>query len=89
MNDRAFMFAQLAKPVEIVGVACGEGAQDKGSAKGPDALRERDLVSRLQTRGLSAAWQESIRPGRASRDHPLRAVYSVCRRRARGTALLL
>jgi ornithine--oxo-acid transaminase len=38
MNEAGFKFAGLAKPVEIVGVACGEGAPDKDCEKGPDAL---------------------------------------------------
>lgn len=85
MNDMRLSLAQLAKPVEIVGVACGEGAQNKGCEAGPDAVRAGDLVSRLQTSGLSAAWHETIRPGRASHDDPLQAVQSVCRRLAQRT----
>ena len=80
MNDVGFVFAQLAKPVEIIGVACGEGARNKGCEAGADAVRAGGLVSRLQTRGLSTAWHETIRPGRASHDDPLQAVQSVCRR---------
>ena len=82
MNDMRLVFAQLTKPVEIVGVACGEGAQDKRCGAGADALRASGLVSRLQTHGLSAAWGEIIRPAAASRDSPLQAVHGVCRRLA-------
>ena len=85
MNDIGFAFAQLAKPVEIVGVACGEGARNIGCEAGADAVRAGGLVSRLQTRGLSAAWHETIHPGRASHDDPLQAVQSVCRRLAQRT----
>ena len=74
--------AQLANPVEIVGVACGEGARNKGSEAGPDAVRAGDIVARLQMRGLSAAWRETIRPGHASHGGPLQAVNGVCRRLA-------
>lgn len=83
MNDMRLSLAQLAKPVEIVGVACGAGARNKGCEAGPDAVRASDLVPRLQMRGLSAAWRETIRPGHASHDEPLQAVHDVCRLLAR------
>ena len=82
MNHMRLSLAQLAKPVEIVGVACGEGARNKDCAAGPDAVRAGGLVPHLQTRGLSAAWRETIRPGHASHDAPLQAVHGVCRRLA-------
>lgn len=80
MNDMRLSLAQLAKPVEIIGVACGEGARNKGCEAGPDAVRAGGLVCRLQMRGLSAAWHETIRPGHAA--EPLQAVKTVCRRLA-------
>ena len=82
MNDMPLSLAQLAKPVDIVGVACGEGARNRGCEAGPDAVRAGGLVPRLQMRGLSAAWRETIRPGHASHDEPLQAVHGVCRRLA-------
>ncbi len=82
MSDTWSILTQHAKPVEIVGVACGEGAQDKRCSSGPDALRAGGLVRRLQSRGLSAAWRETIRPGLASRDDPLQGVHGISRRLA-------
>jgi arginase len=79
MNDKWSIFTPHAKPVEIVGVACGDGAQDKRCGAGPDALRAGDLVRRLQSRGLSVAWRDTIRPGLASRDDH-QVVHGVCRR---------
>ena len=89
MGDRELFFAPLAKPVEIIGVACGEGARIKGCEAGADAVRAGGLVSRLQTRGLSAAWRETIHPGRAGCDEPLQAVESVCRRLAQRTRAIV
>jgi len=85
MNERGLVFTQLAKPVEIIGVACAAGARIKGCEAEPDAVRAGSLVSRLQTRGLSAAWHETIHPGRTGYDEPLQAVRSVCRRLAQRT----
>jgi ornithine--oxo-acid transaminase len=79
MGDRGNFIAQLAKPVEIIGVACGDGAPDKGSAAGPDTLRAGGLVSRLQRRSISAAWGETIRPVPGN---TLDAVHGVCQRLA-------
>ena len=39
MNDMRLSLAQLAKPVEFVGVACGDGARNKGCEAGPDAWK--------------------------------------------------
>jgi ornithine--oxo-acid transaminase len=89
MNNMRLSLAQLTKPVEIVGVACGEGARSQGCEAGPDALRAGDVVPRLQLRGLSAAWRETIRPGRTSHDEPLQAVHGVCRRLAQRTRAIV
>lgn len=51
------------RPIQIIGVASGWGAQDQGCADGPDALRAAGLQSRLQTQGLSVAWKDMLRPG--------------------------
>ena len=85
MNDIRRVFARRTKPVEIVGVACGAGAQDQRCSAGADALRDGELISRLRARGLTVTWDEIIRPDAASREIPLQAVHSVCRRLARCT----
>ena len=82
MNVPWFATLPLTKPVELVGVACGDGAQDRDCSTGPDALRGGDVVRRLQERGLSAAWGETIRVRCADSDKPLHAVHGVCQRLA-------
>lgn len=81
MNEPRLVFAQPASParaVEIVGVACGQGAQDQHCSNGPDALRAGGLVRGLQARGLSAAWNETLRPSVEHRADPMQAVRDVC-----------
>src|SRR5688572_26801008 len=81
MNDPRFALVQPADAVELVGVACGEGAQDRHCRSGPDALRAGDLVRRLRASGLRAGWGETIRARSADRD-PQQAVRRVCERLA-------
>lgn len=82
MNGLESSFAQPGKPVEIVGVACGEGAQNEGCAKGPDALRAGRLVSRLQSRAPAVRWHEILRPGRAHPGHAWQTTCGLLRRLA-------
>ena len=79
MGDTGFFIAQRAKPVEIIGVACGDGAANNGCESGPDALQSGGLVSRLQRRRPTAAWHETIRTTPGS---PLQTVHGVCQRLA-------
>ncbi len=51
------------RPIQIIGVASGWGAQDHGCVDGPDALRDLGLLQRLQTKGLNAEWKDMLRPG--------------------------
>lgn len=87
MNDPRLVLAHPARPVEIVGVACGQGAQDQHCSTGPDALRAGDLLRRLQMRGLSAAWSETIRPVPADHADALQSVQDVCGRLAQRVQL--
>jgi len=80
MSNLSLIFQQVRKPVEIIGVACGEGAQDDRCSGGPDALREANICSRLHELGLSASWTETIRPDTSADDTRLQAVASVCTR---------
>lgn len=82
MGDMAFRGAQFVKSVEIIGVACGDGAQSRGCEAGPEALRRGGLVARLQRHGLSAAWRETIRTNPGG---PLDAVRGACQRVAQRT----
>ncbi|MBI2960518.1 MAG: ornithine--oxo-acid transaminase [Betaproteobacteria bacterium] len=83
MSDLRLVTPPLARAVAIVGVACGDGAQDRRCSGGPDALLDAGLLSRLQARGLRASWDETIRPSEAAHDQPLQAVKDVCRRVAK------
>jgi len=82
MSNLRLVSPRIAKPVEIVGVACGEGAQDKRCSSGPDALRESDLLSRLQACGISPVWDKTIRPARMDHDEPIHVVKNICERLA-------
>ncbi len=82
MSNLSLVFQQVRKPVEIIGVACGEGAQDKRCDCGPDALRQANVCTRLQKLGLSATWAETIRPDSSADDTPLRVVKGICARLA-------
>ena len=62
MNDPRWYSRSAVKTVEIVGVACGHGAQDHGCAAGPDAVRGEGLVERLRARGCAVHWRDTIRP---------------------------
>ena len=77
MNDSRLALVQPSKAIELIGVACGEGAQDRHCRSGPDALRDAGVVDRLQAHGLRAAWGETIRARAADRE-PLPAVRRVC-----------
>jgi len=66
------------RPIHIIGVASGLGAQDQGCADGPDALRAAGLLTRLQATGLDARWQETLRPLAAP--DPTQAIAALCTR---------
>lgn len=44
----------------LLGVAVGSGAPDQGSADGPKALRDGNLLTQLYQAGLNAEWRESF-----------------------------
>ena len=50
------------KPVQIIGVASGHGAQDRGCASGPEVLREGGLVAQLAQRGMDVRWRAMLQP---------------------------
>jgi len=50
------------RPIQVIGVASGMGAQDRGCADGPDALLSSGLLTRLQSDELSATLKEILRP---------------------------
>lgn len=68
------------RPIQIIGAASGWGAQDRGCADGPDALRGAGLLSRLHDIGLIAAWTDTLRPGMTN--DPMQTVSSMCTRLA-------
>ena len=67
-----------SRSIQIVGAAIGQGAQDHGCASAPQALRSAGLVPRLQARGLSAAWETTLRTEAATA--PLPAVRGLSAR---------
>ncbi len=58
MNDPKAQF----KPVQIIGVASGHGAQDRGCASGPVVLREGGLAAKLASRGMDVRWRVMLQP---------------------------
>lgn len=71
-----------AKTIKILGVASGIGAQDKGCADGPDALRATDLVTRLQMAGLNVAWKQTLRLSKSSQGNTVQILSDLCDRLA-------
>ncbi|MBI2225297.1 MAG: arginase family protein, partial [Betaproteobacteria bacterium] len=69
--------------------ASGAGARNKACEAGPDAVRAGGLASRLQMRGLSAAWHETIRPREAGHDDSLQVVKTVCQNLAQRTRAIV
>ena len=68
------------RPIQIIGAASGWGAQDRGCADGPDALRHAGLLARLHDTGLIAAWTDTLRPG--VMNYATQAVSAMCTRLA-------
>lgn len=50
-----------SRSIRIVGAAIGQGAQDRGCASGPQALRAAGLLPRLQAHGLDVSWETTLR----------------------------
>ncbi|MFZ5558969.1 MAG: ornithine--oxo-acid transaminase [Pseudomonadota bacterium] len=82
MNDVSLLSRQRARSVQIIGVACGQGAGDPRCEYAPEALRSAKLISRLHGRGFRAAWIDTLHPSRPSSGDDLKAVYDVCKRLA-------
>jgi ornithine--oxo-acid transaminase len=89
MNDLGLFVRQRVRTVQIIGVASGHGAKDTRCESGPEALRAANLVSRLHSRGLRAAWADTLRPGARFASDPLKAVHGVCRRLAQRTEAIV
>ncbi|MBI3529850.1 MAG: ornithine--oxo-acid transaminase [Betaproteobacteria bacterium] len=77
MNDPRMSPQHLAKTVQIVGVACGHGARNRGCEAGADVLYAANLVERLQSRGHAVFWCDTIRPDPTA-DANLDVVAQVC-----------
>lgn len=65
------------KPLQIIGVASGHGAPDRGCASGPDALQDAGLLAQLALRGIDAHWRNTLRPQAGSELAEVRAICSV------------
>ncbi len=82
MNDMSLLPRQLAGAIQIVGVASGHGARDPRCEAAPEALRAASLIQRLRSRGLKAAWADTLFPSAPRRSDSLQAVHNVCKRLA-------
>lgn len=82
MNDMRSLPRQLAGAIQMVGVACGHGARDSRCEAAPNLLRSASLIQRLRSRGLKAAWADTLSPGASSDGDSLKAVREVCKRLA-------
>jgi arginase len=76
------------KRIQVVGVALGSGARDKGTEAGADTFRATRLTSRLRARGFRARWAPVIRPAASYRADNFEAVRRTCVRLARRVDLI-
>lgn len=50
------------RPIQIIAAASGVGALDPGCAKGPEAVLNSGLLSRLNLQGLDTSWRKTLLP---------------------------
>jgi ornithine--oxo-acid transaminase len=74
---------QNARPVRIVGVASGLGAESPGCGDGPARLRLAGVDAHLAARGLTINWGEILFPDAAPDEATTAAVCRLCSRLAR------
>jgi len=82
-------FSAHARAVKTIGVACGRGARDIRCEQAPEALCSAKLISRMRSRGLAAAWVDTLRPSRHASTDDFKAVHNVCRRLAKRVETIL
>jgi arginase len=66
------------KKVEIIGAACGYGAQNHACQDGPEVLRALGFFSLLHDSGVDFFWDEVIHLPRGLDEEPLHAVSDIC-----------
>lgn len=76
MNDPRAVSPHPTKPVQIIGVASGQGAPDRGCASGPEVLQNGGLIAQLAQRGMDVQWRTTLQPSSGSE---LAVVSSLCR----------
>lgn len=76
MSNSNIVRPHSLKPVQIIGVASGHGAPDRGCASGPDALQAAGLTEQLTERGIDAHWRDTLRP---QAGNELAVVSALCR----------
>lgn len=86
MNDPKAPSLHQFKPVQIIGVASGHGAQDRGCASGPEVLREGGLAAQLAQRGLDVRWRAMLQPQAADE---LSVVSAICTELAEQVAAVM
>jgi len=74
---------QGVRPVRILGVASGLGAESSGCADGPARLRLAGVDAHLAARGLAAEWGETLLPDAAPDEPVSEVVCRLCARLAR------
>lgn len=62
MSDPGTVSLHPRKPVRIIGVASGHGAQDRGCASGPQILQQAGLTEQLARRGIDVNWSAMLQP---------------------------
>jgi len=66
------------KKVEIIGAACGYGAQNHACQDGPEVLRALGFFSALHAGGEAVFWDDIIHLPRGLDEEPLHAVSDIC-----------
>lgn len=71
----------------LIGVASGAGAQDNRCENGPDALLSAGMLAKLYAAGVTATWQQTLRP--ANKNTSVEVVTEICSRLAMAVAELM
>ena len=80
MNEMSASLPRAVTSVDIIGVACDDGAPESGSSRAPSQLRAGGLVARLRSRGVPASWTATLTAVSARGERPEQAVREVCQR---------
>lgn len=76
---------RVARPIRVIGAACGRGAPDPRCAQGPAALRDGGVMERFARSGRNATWDVMLDCSTPALT-PLQAVAELCPRLAAATS---